>query len=61
MLDFLEIGVLEPYRDDKIVYYVKYYGEACWMVNYQADVRFRYELLEEYGQKEEIEADRNHK
>ena len=57
MADLYDLGMMVKYRD-QMEEWVRYYGHDCWLLIYQADVRFRQEMLERQSLFVQMEADR---
>ena len=55
MIAFNTLGTMNKYMR-KIHTYVNKYGVVCWAVIYQADMRFRLELVEQLAIEEEVAA-----
>ena len=51
---FLDLGILARYRRRINRAHAKY-GKMAWLIIYQADVRFRLELVERYGIEVDVE------
>ena len=57
MVDLINLGTRARYNN-KVAKYDRLWGKECWAIIYQADVRFRHELVEQLAVEEQVRAEK---